>query len=213
LSHIYKGKYTTTASYSHTSGYTTQIFRTEGETTILTQDNLGTRQNFGVSETMNLSFSKWWTATLSANVNYQIVDGVTSTSEKIHTEGWTGQLNMNNQFRFKKGWSAELSGFYNSKEVEGQFTIQPFGQVSIGGGKQIMKSKGTIKLSLRDIFYTQVIHGQILYGNVEEHFIQSRDSRLINVSFVYRFGKNFKESGRKKTGGAGEEQSRVGVSS
>jgi hypothetical protein len=181
LSHIYKGKYTTTASYSHTSGYTTQIFRTEGETTILTQDNLGTRQNFGVSETMNLSFSKWWTATLSANVNYQIVDGVTSTSEKIHTEGWNGQLNMNNQFRFKKGWSAELSGFYNSKEVEGQFTIQPF--------------------------------GQILYGNVEEHFIQSRDSRLINVSFVYRFGKNFKESGRKKTGGAGEEQSRVGVSS
>jgi len=213
LSHIYKGKYTTTASYSHTSGYTTQIFRTEGETTILTQDNLGTRQNFGVSETMNLSFSKWWTATLSANVNYQIVDGVTSTSEKIHTEGWNGQLNMNNQFRFKKGWSAELSGFYNSKEVEGQFSIQPFGQVSIGGGKQIMKSKGTIKLSLRDIFYTQVIHGQILYGNVEEHFIQSRDSRLINVSFVYRFGKNFKESGRKKNGGAGEEQSRVGVSS
>src|SRR5207342_3419890 len=114
-------------NYNYTSGYTTQIFRTESETTILTQDNLGTRQNFGVSETMNLTFRKWWTATLSANANYQIVDGVTSTFEKIHTEGWNGQLNMNNQFRFEKCWSAELSGFYNTKEVEGQFTILPFG--------------------------------------------------------------------------------------
>jgi len=213
LSHIYKGKYTTTASYSYTSDYATQIFRTEGETTILSQGNLGTRQNAGLSETMNLTFAKWWTATLSANVNYQIVDGVTNTSEKIHTEGWNGQLNMNNQLRFNKGWSAELSGFYNSREVEGQFTIQPFGQVSMGAGKQILKTKGTIKLSLRDIFYTQVIYGKILYGNVEEHFVQSRDSRVVNISFVYRFGKTFKENGRKTKGGAGEEQNRVGVGS
>ena len=32
-------------------------------------------------------------------------------------------FNVNNQFNFKKGWSAELSGFYRSKGLDGQITI------------------------------------------------------------------------------------------
>ena len=210
LSHVFKQRYTTTLSYSYTTDFETQVFRSEGETTILGQANLGTMQNYGLSETMNLKFAKWWTATLSANVNYKIVKGE-APGTIVNTAAWNGQMNMNNQFRFKKGWSAEASGFYNSKDVEGQFVIDPFGQVSIGGAKQILKTKGTIKLSIRDIFYTQTIYGKILYGNVEEHFIQSRDSRVVNISFVYRFGKNFKEPSRRNNGGAGDEQNRVRV--
>ena len=124
-----------------------------------------------------------------------------------------GQLNVNNQFTFNKGWAEELSGFYNSESLEGQFEIQPFGQVSAGVSKQVLKGKGSLKFSIRDIFFGQIIDGRILYGNVKENFTQSRDSRVANIAFTYRFGKVFKDAPSRKKGGASEEQNRVGSGS
>jgi hypothetical protein len=95
--------------------------------------------------------------------------------------------------------------------VDGQFTIQPFGQVAAGVSKQIFKGKGSLKISARDIFRTIVIDGQIVYGNVVEHFIQTHESRVVNFAFTYRFGKQFKETPPRKSGGASEEANRVGA--
>ena len=56
----------------------------------------------------------------------------------------------------------------------------------------------------------KIINGDIRSQNVREHFKQSRDSRVVTLSFSYRFGKNFNDN-RRKTGGSSEEQQRVGV--
>ena len=210
LSHSYKGKLTTGLSYSKTTGYFSQVFKPVGEITVLSQGNVGQQENFGISIGTQVSPAKWWNLTVNANINYKKVDGM-AFDNPVKTEAANGQLNVNNQFNFSKGWSAELSGFYNTKDVDGQFTIQPFGQVAAGVSKQVLKQKGTLKLSARDIFRTIVIDGQIKYGNVIEHFVQSRDSRVVNVAFTYRFGKQFKENRQRKTGGASEETQRVGA--
>lgn len=209
LSHVWKNKITTTLSYSKTTQYFTNIFRTEGEVTILTDGNLGEMQNFGARVNWQQDVVKWWNVNINVNANHKKVNGFANGSDII-SAAWNGQLNVNNQFKFEKGWAAELSGFYNSKDVEGQFIIGPFGQVSAGVSKQVLKNKGTVKLNVRDIFYTQVIDGHIKYQNVNEHFIQSRDSRVVNISFTWRFGKQFKDAPRKKSdNGASEEQNRV----
>jgi iron complex outermembrane recepter protein len=208
LTHSYKNRLTTTLSYSKTSSYITQVFRTEGEVTTLSDGNLGTMENFGISMSTQLNLTKWWSLNLSGNLNYRKVDGE-SMGTVIKTEGVNGQVNANNQFKFNKGWAAELSGFYNSRNVEGQFEIGGFGQVSTGVSKQVFKEKGSVKFNVRDIFYSSVINGQITYGNVIEHFIQSHDSRVFTLAFTYRFGKTFKDAPRRNNGGASDEQSRV----
>jgi iron complex outermembrane receptor protein len=185
------------------------LFRTEGNTTILGLGNLGTLENFGVSLNAQIEVVKWWSTTLHTDVNYKIVNGFTN-GANIRTEAANAQFNINNQFSFKKGWAAELSAFYNTKDVEGQFTTKPFGQVSAGFSKQILKNKATVKMNIRDIFFTQTIYGAIEYQNVRENFIQSHDSRVVNISFTYRFGKPLKEA-RRRSGGASEEQNRVKV--
>lgn len=209
IAHSYKGIINTGLSYSITNDFATQVFRPEGEVTILTEGNIGRAENYGFSIGTQLKLWKWWSLSANANINYRKVDGA-AFGRTIKTGAMNGQLNVNNQFNFEKGWSAELSGFYNSKSIEGQFEIQPFSQVSIGVGKQILKGKGSVKFNVRDIFFSQIIDGQILYGNVKEHFIQSRDSRVANIAFTYRFGKTFKDSPSRKKGGASEEQNRVG---
>lgn len=209
VSHSYKGKLNTSISYNRTKQFFTQIFRPVGEVTILTEGNLGESQNLGFSINAQLTPASWWNLSSSLNVNYKVVEGY-AYGQDIETESFNGQVNINNQFNFKKGWGAELSGFYNSRDVDGQFDIKPFGQVSIGLSKQVLKGKGSVRMNVRDLFRTQVIDGHIKYGNVDEHFIQSRDSRVFNITFNYRFGKQFSDAPKKKSGGgASEEQNRV----
>jgi iron complex outermembrane recepter protein len=87
--------------------------------------------------------------------------------------------------------------------------IEPMGQVYIGGAKQVLKGKGTVKVSLRDVFYTQKVKGSINFENTMATFRNVRDSRVANISFTWRFGKPMKEQRSRKTGGASEELNRI----
>ncbi len=211
LGHTYKNWLTTTLGYAYTDQVFSQVFRTEGEVTILTFANLQSRRTYSLSSNAQLKPAKnWWSMNVQLTGSYASVRGM-SLNDEIRSDAFSGQLNINNQFKFRKGWSAELSGFYNTRSKDGQFTIQAFSQVTAGVSKTILKEKGTLRLNVRDIFFGQVIDGQINYQNVVEHFRQSRDSRVVNLAFTYRFGKTFKETAKKRNGGAGDEQQRVGV--
>ncbi|HSK11930.1 MAG TPA: outer membrane beta-barrel family protein, partial [Phnomibacter sp.] len=211
LSHSYKGKVNTTLGYADTRQLFSQVFRPEGPVTILTEGNLGRRRNTNLSVNVNHEWVKGWTMNLSGTGNHLRIEGEWMGNE-IQSEGFNWSANMNNQFRFGKGWSGELSGFYNSKVRDGQFTIAGFGQVSAGIGKQVLKNKGSIRLNMRDIFWTQKIDGRIKYGEVRENFYQFRDSRQVTLSLQYRFGKPINgEKRRNGQGGATEEQNRVRV--
>ena len=119
------------------------------------------------------------------------------------------QGNVNNQFTFKNGWSAELSAFYRSPSVQGVLANKTMWAMNIGVAKNVMKNKGSIKLAVRDLFYTQVFQGYSKYQNVDVTISQERDSRQVNLSFTYRFAKG-KAVAQRKRGGAGDEQNRVG---
>ena len=212
LTHSYKGKINTTIGYANTTQAFSQIFRPEGEITIVTEGNLGRRQNANLTLNVNQQVTKWWNLSFTGTVNYTVVEG-NNYGQTIESKAFNGNGNINNQFKFNNGWSAEISGNYNTKSQDGQFIIQDFGQVAAGIGKQVLNNKGTIRLNARDIFWTQKIDGQIRYGNVRENFFQYRDSRVVTLSLQYRFGKPMKDAEKKRggNGGAGEEQNRVRV--
>ena len=87
--------------------------------------------------------------------------------------------------------------------------VDPAGQVSIGLSKNIWKNKGTLKLAARDIFYTQWMKGLTYFTNATEYFKLTRDTRVLNLAFTYRFGKAFKTV-RRSQGASGDEIQRVG---
>ena len=119
-------------------------------------------------------------------------------------------IDINNQFRIGKQYTAELSGFYTTRARNDlQELLYPTGQLSAGIARPVLKKKGTIKLSLRDIFYTQTMEGLTQFQSADEYFIIHRDSRVINVSFTWRVGKPLKQT-RRPGSGAGDEMERVG---
>jgi hypothetical protein len=118
---------------------------------------------------------------------------------------------MSNQFKFSKGWSAELSGFYRHKTLEGAMMVsEPMGMFSLAAGKQIMKNKGTLRLNVRDPFFLQKFNGTTKFDNIDATIHQFGDNRQVSLNFSYRFGKNQNNvPQRKRSGSSQDEQSRV----
>ncbi len=209
LSHTFKGVLTTTLNYSKTLNFFTETFKQKDFATIVTQGNIGARQNAGISINAQINFAKWWSAQWYTNFNYSSFKGMLY-GEELNVSGTNLLLNVNNQFQLGKGWAAELSGFYRTKGLEGQIIIEGLGQASAGLSKQVLKGKGSVRLNIRDILYTNKVTGTIKFQETTANFQNSRDSRVAGISFTYRFGKPLKgpQNNRKK-GGADEEQNRV----
>lgn len=216
LMHNYKNILSTGISYSYLKDYFSQIFIIDSNSSnvnknviIYTRGNVGTFHNFGVTATLQTPVTKWWSITSTVIYNHKIIKGVIwaplrATINQVN-------FSLNNQFQFKKGWSAEISGYYLTKsQIDLQEYLTPQGELGAGISKQIMKNKGTLRLAVRDIFHTQNYSGYSYFENSEEPFKIKWDTRVVRITFSWRFGKTMKAI-KRSAGGATEETDRVGT--
>ena len=209
LSHSFKQVLTTAVSYSGIRNYFSQLFLSEGnDILVYTEGNVGQMHNLGISVSLQVSPFKWWSLVAQSNFNYKKLSGYQnvdyrSSIKQLHTT-------LNNQFKINSTLNAEISGFYTTKNRNDlQELLSPTGQLSAGLAKTILKGKGSLKLSARDIFYTQSMEGVTDFPGAEEYFIFWRDTQVMNLSFSYRFGKPLKAT-KRSAGGAGDEINRAG---
>ncbi len=208
LSHTYNRKFTTTLSYSLTTDMVSESFRQDGLTTIQSNGNYGKMHMAGISFEGQFKIAKWWSITPYTEIRYRNITADLY-GERIDREGTYALFHTNNQFTFKKGWAAEAQGFYRTKIIQGQLLIKDIYQVQAGVSKQVLKNKGSVKLTVRDIFKSLGGRGNISMPGTEASFRQTNDSRVATISFNYRFGKPIKGIQKRKTGGASEEQNRI----
>ena len=207
LSHTYNKFLTSNLNYTHSKDMFNEYFEQSGYATIVKQNNYGSIDDISFSLNAELKPTKWWTMMHYAEFNYNKVNSQLY-GFVLNTSGTGFSSNLNNQFTFKKGWSAELSGFYRSTMKRGQFEIGSMKQISTGISKQILKKKGSLKLNVADIFNSGKQKGLVNIQNTVAAFTQTRDSRNVGITFNYRFGKPLKIQ-QRKSGGAGDEQSRI----
>jgi iron complex outermembrane recepter protein len=215
LSHTYKQMLTTEVSYSYLSDYFSQIFIIDSSggnpnknIMIYTRGNVGSFKNFSVSETFQTAVTKWWNLTAVAAYNHKVIKGVVWAPLTARVNVFN--ISINNQFQLKKGWSLELSGYYQTKsQIDLQEWLEPQGELNIGVGKQILKKKGNLRLSIRDLTYFVNYNGYSTFENSSEPFTVKWDSRVVRLSFSWRFGKAMKAVNRSE-GGASDEINRVG---
>ena len=211
FTHSYKGFLNTTLNYTRTTDIINEVLEqnTDRNETYVKKDNIAKQRQLGISVSANGQITKWWSGNLWSNLYNNLFEGIVN-GDFVKIGATTFQGNISNQFKFKKTWTGEISGYFNSGGVDGVFRIRSFGMVNMGISKQIFKGKGTLRLSGRDVFRTQKIKGDIKYSNIDAAFQQRRDSRQVALGFTYRFAKGKIGNGQKrKTGGASEESSRV----
>ncbi len=210
LNHTYKGFLTTSLNYSNTNDMIQDVLEQvdSTHTTFVKKSNIAKRQNLGMSVSLGLPVTKWWRTNIYVNGFYNKYNGVVN-GGYLAIEGSTFMTNIANQFTFKNGWGAEVSGFYRTKGLEGVIVPQAMGSLNLALSKQVLHNKGSVKLAVRDVLYTQQFNGYSKYQNIDVTIHQHRDSRVYNLSFTYRFGKGKPIQQQRRRGSAGDEQNRV----
>jgi hypothetical protein len=89
--------------------------------------------------------------------------------------------------------------------------LEPIYQMTLAVQKQVLKTKGTLRLNLRDPFAWQQFRGYTRLEGIDVTFRNRPDIRQLTATFTYRFGKTTQQSPpRRRTSGSQDEQNRVG---
>jgi len=208
LSYTYKSFLTTTLQYSEANNVISETNEQRGNIYYSRPGNFAKQVSYGVEVNGTFQVRKWWTIQLyTAYLNNRFKSPIYT--ETLDDSRWYWVVVPTNQFIINKKWSAELAGSYQTKLLSGQFLVIPIGSIRAGVSTKIMKDKGTIKLNVNDIFYTNQVGGDIRnIKNASASWFSYLDTRVITISFSYRFnkGQNLKV---RQNGGSESEQRRV----
>lgn len=207
LAHTFKNRLTTTLSYSYTQNIIQETIDLSNNIYISRPANIGRSTVLGLGVDVSVKPAKWWNLVGYAEVQRRSYNDFLY-GYHLDTAAVYFGSNATNQFTLGKGWSAEVSGFYRTAILVGQISSSATGLVNVGVGKKILNGKGSLRLMIRDIFYTRLNHGII--ASIKDAYGTYRnwgDSRNATLSFSYNFGKTFKQ---RAHGSAVEtEQNRV----
>jgi hypothetical protein len=209
LAYNHNNRVTVTLLYNYATNVFNEIIEQRGNIMVSSTGNIGRRINNGVSVNATIKKGNWWTLNLYTDVVRNAFKGRIGNAT-LNSGVTAYHIRPNNQFTFGKGWSGELSGFYNSKAAYGQFSMSPFGGLDAGLQKKLLGNKATFKLSARDILHTVEPRGRINnIPNAEATFHNYLDTRVVTASFTYSFSKGATGKSKQSTGGAGSEVQRV----
>lgn len=207
VNYIFNKFLTTTLYYDYMINTFNRVMDLSGQNTFINRPaNIGKIQNRGIVVSGDIYPLKAWDLFFYVEAGNKRVTSVFNNID-VDSSMMYYSVQLRNQFSLPKGWTIELGGFWSSRDFTGQFVTDPFWELSTTVQKRFRKS--SVTLGMRDIFYTRVSKGIILYiPGVDATFNNKRDSRVVTLSYNYRFGKS-SNSPRRRKGSAETEQSRA----
>ncbi|PZR29547.1 MAG: TonB-dependent receptor [Citrobacter freundii] len=176
--------------------------------TVQIPTNLSSSDYFGLNISAPIRISSWWNMLNDGNVYYNHFNGQLGVT-RLNRGKPAVDLRNNNTFTFKKGWTAELNGTFNSGGQSGFMVFESRWSLNAGVQKTILKGKGTVRANITDIFYTNLPQAVITYDNYIEKWKAYRETRVANLTFTYRFGSNKIQAARRRTTASEEERQRA----
>jgi iron complex outermembrane receptor protein len=208
ISHTYKSLFITSIGYNYTNDPYTMVLYQNDITKVVTQTmtNLSNSFDFNASETFQLPVAKWWNMNGTVTGLYNEVNS--NVGEAASFKRWCFNGNITNNFTLPYSINMELSGYYTSYQLMGNVTLNPRYNIDFGAQRKFMKDKIMLKVSVNDIFNTNRSGGYSKYNNVDINFKNTYDSRRMNVSLSYRFGKDDFKTRANRSTASSEEESR-----
>lgn len=172
--------------------------------TISRPENFGRENSLGLELILSAEPTSWWRINGSANFFYSVVDGSNiNESFKVDTYTWFGRVNS--RMTLAKNLDLQWNVFYRAPRATAQGNSKSIAALDLGASRDILKQKGTLTLSVRDLFNSR----RYRYENFGDNFYSRGDSqwraRQAILTFNYRINQSQQKGGRggRREGGEG----------
>lgn len=210
LTHTFKSIFITNLTYSHIKDYSTYIIdSTEKTKNFISKMNLASQDVVAINFSIPIDIAKWWNLYASVNIYNSKYNANFGLGKLINIDVTSYSLNAQNTFKLGKGYTAELSGFYNAPSVFfATYKSNAMESVDIGVQKKMFHDNGSVKISFTDLFNTLQWNAQSDYNGVHVSAHDRGESRQLRINFSYRFGSNQVKQARQRAGGNEDEHLR-----
>ena len=213
LTYVFKYKLTTTLNYSHVKDVFTQLVDTADRSkAFLSKKNLATQDITSLNISYPLQY-KWYSAFVNVNAFYSKYKADLGVGRGVDVNVFSVNVLAQQSARLGGGWTAEVSGFYSSPAIwQGTFKTHAIGNVDMGIQKQVLQKKGTVKVSVSDVFHTLHWTATSDFAGQYLRATGSQESRQLKLYFTYKFGNSQVKTARQRKSGLEEESKRVNSS-
>lgn len=199
-SSFYTGLY-----YRYTQGMVQRLRFTEGQVTTTRPYNVAEEDSWGIEINLSQDITRWYR--VNGNVNFfhsYIPSGQVDFGEEVinYQEARATSLTtrISNNFKFGDLLDGQINIDYRAPRNTVQGKTLSLTVVDIGLSRDILNNKGTLSLSIRDLFNSRKWRSETFNEtSYQESEFQWR-SRSAQISFTYRLNQK-KERGRGENGG------------
>ena len=123
------------------------------------------------------------------------------------------KINSIQNFTISKSISAEISGYYQSRSLEGVYVSEPMGSLDFGIQKKFNNDNSSLSLNATDVFNTNIYKSSanIPELNINTKVLLDFGMREIRLTYTHKFGNTKVKSTRKRNTGSEEERNRIQI--
>lgn len=211
LSHTFNYRLTTSLGYSHTRDQITRITDTSGVTgSYITWLNLEDQHNYSLSVGAPVTITEWWSTYTNMTAAYTKNKADYGDGKLVDLNAKFVNIYSQQTFKLPGNFTLEVSGWYNSPSIwGGTFEMERMWSIDAGLQKKVMDGRGTLRLSVSDIFKTNNWSGDSQFGVLYIRANGTWDSRRFGVNFSYLLGNTQVKGARKRKTGMEDESNRV----
>ena len=167
-----------------------------GDTTLTRYENISQSRAWGFENVSTWSVSNAYKITLSSSLYQTDLQGLINGTE-VAENRWSWNSRLNQQWKWKNQWSAQISGIYQSSQINTLGIIQPNYTVDVGMKKEL--GRLTINARINDLFNTQkTIYDSRPFGFVSD-LERKKETRIYYIGFSFKFeSKKLKEARERK---------------
>ncbi|HZV69118.1 MAG TPA: TonB-dependent receptor [Saprospiraceae bacterium] len=211
LGHTFNYTLNTSLTYTHTNDLMSEITDTAStKAAFITTENIANQDVYSLSVSYPFALSKAWNVFANTSISNTHNKADFGDGKIVDIRATTFNIYMQHSFTLPKGFTFEVSGWYNSPGIwGGNFATGSMWSVDAGIQKKIWKDRGNIKFGVGDIFDSMEWSGVNDFGGLAMRAHGGWESRQAKLNFTYLIGNDQIKGNRNRSTGLEDESKRI----